>query len=73
MVIFELEDAWGVIDTCTTCMKLFETFLDTLFPNLSNEINWYKTVSGSLLITFVHRWLQGVESLEIHPRDDENN
>ena len=47
-VVFELEDAWGVID-----MKLFETFLETLFPNLSKEINWYKIVSGSLLVTFV--------------------
>ena len=47
-MVFELEDAWGVID-----MKLFETFLETLFPNLSKEINWYKIVSGSLLVTFV--------------------
>ena len=47
MVIFELEEAWGELD-----MSLFETFVETMFRGLSNEMRWYKVVPGSLCVTF---------------------
>ena len=47
MVIFELEEAWGELD-----MRLFETFVETMFPGLSSKMQWYDVVPGSLCVTF---------------------
>ena len=47
LIVFKLQNAWG-----QKPIALFKVFLETLYPNLSDEMKWYKVEPGSICITF---------------------
>ena len=47
LIVFKLQNVWG-----QKPMALFEVLLETLYPNLSDEMKWYKVEPGSICITF---------------------
>ena len=47
LIRFKLQNVWG-----QKPIALFEILLETLFPNLSDEMKWYKVEPGSICITF---------------------
>ena len=47
LIVFKLQNVWG-----QKPIALFEVLLETLFPNLSDEMKWYKVEPGSICIIF---------------------
>ena len=47
LIVFKLHNVWG-----QKPIALFKVLLETLFPNLSDEMKWYKVEPGSICITF---------------------